>query len=738
MVNLWAAQSSLARSIDRLHFKLFKIHPDLQLHRVSHKCNHYSTAHFTMPRTKKKRGRFDEVRERKENKHSETAEDNAKRRKLNHDDSQEFNEQAQYFFEDTTADTNAIDTNAESTNDEVVFHGLLDDQEQSYYANVNTKIVANDFEDEDEKVAFVNAVYRESSAKEMKLASSQSCSRYLERLLKISNAEQLRDFLEAIMGGLTQLMQHRFGSHVCETLFLECAKHVTSSGDVEGEEGAKTVAGLLLQAAKMLQGHIGYMLTDKFASHTIRILLLVLSGESLDDTSSLALVASKRKEKVDAPAEGNLHTGRRQVPKLFKKAMADLMSASVASLDTTYLRALATHPTGNPVLQLLLQLELTNSDRGRNLDHNSLFNRLIEPDKLKEDSDGAKFISGITYDPTGSRLIEILVRHSPAKIFKKIYQSVWQEKMRSMAKNDIANYVAIKILDRIGKDELETTRKVILEDLALLIERKRFTLLKTLVERSVARELDLQPVADAFKTLDADSDVLDTLLYSPKALESDDTARADVHGSILAQAMLEADGTAPLIRDSLSALSVDGLLSKARDPVASRVVQLSLTSSITPLEYRKRMIPRFYGHLSTLAMDSVGSFTVDALWQATNGIHFMKERLARELADNEAQLRDSHTGRKVWRNWSMDLYTRRRSEWHAVAKGRDVAMEDGGMTAKTPLESARERKAHEKAGQLQTGAPQNGIEAVPQKTPIELARQRNAEEKKRRRMQAGT
>jgi nucleolar protein 9 len=684
-----------------------------------------------MPRTKKKRGKFEEKREKRRHDDTDRSHDNAKRRKLDNGNDFEANEngEEEYFFEDTAPGPPL--EGAEPDKSDITYYGLLTDEESTYYANVNAKVVANDFEDEDDRTAFIDAVYRESQGKEMKLASSQSSSRHLEQLLKISNAEQLKNFFAAILGGLVQLMQHRFGSHVCETLFIECGKHIDATGEELGKDGIPTMTGLFLQTAELLEGHVAYMLTDRFASHTIRVLLLVLSGEPLDEASSTAVFASKKREKGESSInQSQIHASkdpsaeRRKVPKSFSKAMSRITSAAVAGLDPTYLRSLGTHPTGNPVLQILLQLELSNSDRGRNLDKGSLFNRLIEPEQLSADSEGAKFISSLTYDPTGSRLIEIIVKYSPAKTFKKLYQAVWQEKIRSMARNDLANFVAIKVLERIGKDDLEVAREQILLDLQVLIERRRFKVLQTLVERSEARGLDLQPLVKSFKAVNqSNRSILLDILYpsstdskldtrgESKKAENKPTPKADTHGSLLAQSMIAVEATAPLILDCIAALPPTELVAYALDPAASRLIQAALTPSPTiPMSYRKLLVPKFTSHIKQLSTDSVGLYVVEALWPATDGAHFMKERIAKELADNQEDLRDSYFGRRVWRMWQMDVYIRSKAQWQALAKGMVGGEVDHGLVAGNGTQIAHERK----------------------KKPIELARERWAQEQARK------
>jgi nucleolar protein 9 len=422
------------------------------------------------------------------------------------------------------------------------------------------------------------------------------------------------------------------------------------------------------------------------------------------------MLASKRKENLGNAATPDIEAVTpRKVPKSFLKAMTKMTTATVASLDTNYIRALATHPTGNPVLQLLLRLELKHSDKGRALDDKSLYHRLVAPETLdKEDSEAAKFVSGLTFDPTGSRLVEVLVVESPGKVFKKLYKGIWKDRMPSMAKNETAGFVAIKIIERLGKDELLEVREAIMPELDLLLKRRRFSLIKILIERSMVRGLECRSIGKAFDKAAGDDPVyfLRRLLY-PKTTgqdaASEDGDKADMHGSLLAQTMLEVSDLNHVVNRAFSGMDTEQLLRLANDPVASRVVQMSLTTACAPMPFKKQVIPRLYAHVAELAITPVGSYLVDALWNATNGLHFMKERVANEMVSHESELRDSYSGRKVWRNWSMDLYTRRLGEWQALAKGISDTANAPEERKKTPIELARQRRAEEKARAAQQG-----------------------------------
>jgi nucleolar protein 9 len=180
-----------------------------------------------------------------------------------------------------------------------------------------------------------------------------------------------------------------------------------------------------------------------------------------------------------------------------------------------------------------------------------------------------------------------------------------------------------------------------------------------------------------------------------------------VHGSLLAQSMLQAEDTSNLIYDSLLALPVELLVLCAKDPTASHIIQLAVTCETSTVPIRRQLVPLFFGHMVELATDSAGSHLADALWDGTKGSHFMKERLAKELQENEAVLRESKYGRSVWKNWSMDLYQRRFYDWQAQAKGFDSADSAKDNTpSKSGIDLARARFAEKKASRFkQKGQP---------------------------------
>ena len=670
-----------------------------------------------MPREKQKRGRRSEDKtkkqEAKRRRTEGTEAPTAKRLRSSADKSQPGDDVYDHF--EANADYIALDGVdgggqgiVPSTSTDVPFYGLLDSDEQEYFSQASEVLELNQFHDAEERRLFIDSVYKEANGKELKIACSQSCSRLLEKLISRSDLGQIRKLFSKFIGQFLHLVQHRFASHCCETLFIHAAPYVNrkmpsqkrdkQSRDEEGEDDEPepdlSFAEMFISVVGELEGNWGYLLTERFASHTVRVLLLVLAGESVDLSSSDSVVASRRKERLGYDtAEGsyNALNQRREVPHEFESILRKVMKDIGNLLDDTYLRALATHPIGNPLLQVLLYLELQHFGKSNAKESNSITKKLFPDESFEERSSNATFARGLFYDPVGARLLEAIVRWAPAKLFKNLYKHVILGNINSFVRNVTASYVIVRVLERLGKDDLQNAVEQIIPMFPSLVERSRLIVPKALIERSVARGVDTKPLARAlessydfdpgrrlFQTLNIE-DSLTTSdeqqhqqkeQFSESKQASSEAKFRKVHGSLLAQTMLTAPGpVSDIIFTSLLAQSTQSLVSISKDPTTSHVIQQALTATTATPKFRRQFTVRFQGQLKDLALNVSGSHVVDALWPATKDIFFVKERMAQELAQSELALRDSFLGRAVWRNWCMDIYKRRRGEWNARAKG---------------------------------------------------------------------
>ncbi|SMQ55395.1 unnamed protein product [Zymoseptoria tritici ST99CH_3D7] len=622
--------------------------------------------------------------------------------------------------------------------EERVFFGMLDDDEQEYFKRADEMLELDQFSDPDERKLFLESVYREADGKELKIAHSQSCSRLMERLIRVSNASQLKNLFQKFSGNFIHMLSHRFASHCCETLFTYAAPLVSEELTTKKKDIKETdvndvyvsLENLFLHTLAELEGNLGFLLTDKYASHALRVLLLVLSGSPATNDSAKSILHSKRRE--GAPIAGTTKSteqatdNKRPVPKAFSTALEKLIHDSVAGLDTDKLRALATHPSANPTLQLLLTLELTHYGKQRAKDSKSIIRTLLPDDPFTSDCESAGFISGLVYDPVGAHLVERIIENAPAKLFKSLYNQFFKERLASHAKNETATYVVCRILGRLGYDDLLEAHEILLPIIPTLLERQWTSLTKTLIERCTVRDIDTQAIAAVFEQTFQKDDQFDVGQLLKLEVQKPDTVRDinkvnahangddafftrpsgpnKVHFNILAQSMLIVPGSlSALILDSMTTLEAATLLSMASDHVVTRTLQQAFTTKNASMIQRRKLIQRFYGNFGEMALDKSASHVVDCIWEGTHGLAFIRERIAEELAENEAMLRDSPCGRAVWKNWKMDMYKRKRPDWvrqsrlKASNEGFQAFSEIDAKESKTPLQIARERHAQAKA-----------------------------------------
>ena len=487
------------------------------------------------------------------------------------------------------------------------------------------------------------------------------------------------------------------------------------------EEGEVYVSmeNLFLYTLNELEGNLGYLMTDPFASHALRILLIVLSGKPLADANMTSLLQSKKKENISKTVKNSNPVeskgSSRIVPDSFLAALDKMISGTVTLLDTTYLRALACHPIGNPVLQLFLDLEFSRAGRQKAKEENSLFRKLLPDDPSQEGTDTVSFINHLLYDSVGSRLLEVIVRLAPGKTFKALYRGLFQDKLGTIAKNETASFVVIRILERLNKEDLHQAVEQLSPQFGLLVERQRTSVIKMLIERCKIRGVDTasislalgeaygqEPAERLSSMLRLNSVNTDGMAEDrKKQVENQDSGKA--HGSLLAQSMLEARGSLrDIVTEGLLAMDTPTLINLVKDRTGSRVLQGALTTSEQDLKFRRMLIPRFFGHLAELAADIIASHTIDSFWANTAGLTFIRERIAAELLINEALLRESIPGRAVWRNWKMDTYKTKKLQWISDAKEKENEHQG---TVKTGIELARERFAASTKG----GRPQGRL-----------------------------
>ncbi|EFX04094.1 rRNA processing protein [Grosmannia clavigera kw1407] len=713
------------------------------------------------------------------------------------------------------------------TGDPREFFGLLSEAEQEYFRRADELLELNEFDTPAERRVFLANVFREARGKELKLASSQSCSRLMERLMQLATTRQKKRLFGAFSTHFMTLVSHRFAGHCCEQLFLQSARAVGKEGTADDDEDEAEAEAAddnddgndkndtsmeqhFLLVLDELEPHVSALLTDRFGSHALRVLLVVLSGRPLDQLATRTMMRSRKKEVVTvageearkraAASDGDASTTNaiasssttasaaavRSVPPSFVAAVRKILADIVAALDPASLRVMATHPTGNPVLQLLLELEMgeekkTKKGKEAKEEDDTLLGRLLPgaPASLSDpQSPAAELIRTLVYDRIGSRLLETLVNNSPGRLFKALYASTFAAQVeaddadesskekdtstsfaRPMAvylRNDVACYPAIRVLERLGRDELVAviTQQILAAPtaasmsgrtaapaavVAQLVERQRFSVLRTLFVRCAARSVDQTVVRQLVEALrqavgaerhsdsaklitrlclgESDGDVDESeKLRGGDVRDEKKEAAAVAHGCLLVTAMQAIPGPpAQAVQKSLLALSSEQLAHLATATTASAAIVITAIAATNSDSHSRsqapvvkqlvaRLVPAYLqlatspsGHAVLVAIVQRPSRVADASAGASGGTpagafvahlelpFHLKEAFVSQLSTQEDTLRACWPGRVVWRAWRIDLWRSRRADWIRWSKAGEP---EGLQKSTAPLAAA--------------------------------------------------
>lgn len=146
-----------------------------------------------MPKEHKKRGRREEKKRKREEEEQATA---SKRQK-----SEDAEEEVKIIVDggDGVGPEEGYQEHAPRPWD-LPFYGLLGEDEQEYFKRADSMLELNQFANPEERNLFLANVYNEASGKELKIASSQSCSRLMERLILLSTSDQLKNLFQKFSG----------------------------------------------------------------------------------------------------------------------------------------------------------------------------------------------------------------------------------------------------------------------------------------------------------------------------------------------------------------------------------------------------------------------------------------------------------------------------------------------------------------------------------------------------------
>ncbi|KAK9768120.1 Nucleolar protein 9 [Basidiobolus ranarum] len=571
-------------------------------------------------------------------------------------------------------------------------YGRLDPDIQQYFKGVESKLENDGFENDEERDLFLENVYAEVDNKELQLTTDHSCSLILEKLFKISNEFQLRVFFSKLPGKFIECFVHRFASHVCQTLLCLAAgvmeqelkgEIVTKKEVKEGEEETPlpSMESMFLDMCKELQPHWNSLIADPYASHIIRVILIILSGEAQEsEGGGKTTVRSKKSVKYNEDHNSiasKALTKPRQVPPSFTVMLDEVTNLIITGMSDVVVRSLAVHAVASPVLQLLLVLQ-SKKDESLNDD---LIDKLLmgissKQDEVDDIGRRDNFVDTLIKDQVGSHLFEKILQVASASLFHLIYTTYFRGRLANLCQHPIANFVVQHLLTNAkNAGQLEVMMSEIVPDFTGFLRRGRSGVIRSAIDACVRLDCCykevMKGISKAFgaNTMDERKEFVN-LVIRMQSYEQYMREPVKFHpqGALMLQSLLLfPEEHNSLVMNSYLSQPLDVTYSWTLDPVGSRVIESFLTSPNVSLKAKRKIIRSFAGKYHEMAMDKYGSHMVDKCW-AVSDIE-LKEKIATELVLNEKVVASCFHGKFILRNCQIDQFKRKREEWVEKEKG---------------------------------------------------------------------
>lgn len=435
---------------------------------------------------------------------------------FNYEDNSNSNEDAGYSGRDEDAGN--------------AFFGLLDEQETEYFKQAESTLSVDAFGSPEERRGFVISVFEETKGKELKLVTSYVGSRLCERLVLLANDAQLVGLLNALAGNYAQLVKNKFASHVVETLLTRAASLIeremldpqflenleSTTADENGDSNttasvfghvqrATSIEQMLLNMIDEIKPVVTSLPEHPYASHFLRLLLLVLAGkpipaateaksslrsrrskdarkkiilsgtQTLDDTSKSSNAGNDTNKE-----EENTNNDERtyQVPRSFSPALDEILAALLKGLDTASAREMSIHAVSSPVVQLILGIECdriadsnpnpqkikiptytflsvlfpysTNRQKKLAKEHEDE-SKLDENEKAEAKKREESYVEYLLSDAIGSHLLEAVIDILPVKLTARLADRYMVGRIGKLVRRQQSgNYVVQALLKRMS------------------------------------------------------------------------------------------------------------------------------------------------------------------------------------------------------------------------------------------------------------------------------------------------
>lgn len=589
------------------------------------------------------------------------------------------------------------------------FFGLVDANERDYFKKAESTLNTDAFSSEEERKSFIKSVIEEIKGKELKLVTNQIFSKLMERLILSATDSDVKGIFKLFKGHFVPLAYHKYSSHVLETLLNRCATIIEKellqldTKEIDGEEneneskGNAVVMEYLFKL--MLEEYFPFMkemAEHLYSSHVLRILILVVSGRDSQLTNFSNTTLRSRKSKLARKMidikDNDEFSRDFETPPSFKEELSKIHHCIISNETMQHMRELAIHKIASPVIQILIQTE------GLIDKHRSVWHLIFLSDQDEADAKEGAFIEYLLSDPVGSHFFESIIKEKSTKVrnIERLFNLYIKDRILRLVKRTTTGvFVVQALLFKLRQQEVQFILDQIIPKLPNLIsfsENESLELTQNVIDASttkknyrrdeLVRQL-LQKCSPSFNTENLDrssSEILTNILLmnnfkismNPKHWFGTDERRR----SLFLEKLLQFDYNFVLCTwVNILSLPDDTFYAMCVHGVFSHVIESSLfvlpakeqeSKSINIL--RKKILNKFQSKVVDLSCNAYGSHLVDKLWDFTFLLNMYKDRIASLLMNDSEIIKENVYGKMVWKNWSMELFTRKKHDWRNLIR----------------------------------------------------------------------
>jgi len=651
--------------------------------------------------------------------------------------------------------------------------GELQEELKEYFVALSDKLAKDDFEDEEEREAFVSNVWKEGEGKEVALSLDSATSCAIDRLLLIGTPEQVFSFGDAIQGAVMRLLCSIYGSRVMQVLLVRLQ---LLSQDTGKSGCVNSVLAMIHKEIVDGKRPILELFFDPHATHVLRLFFCILTG--LDGASvvhrrkSAEKKKKKKKKKRAVAVKASLtvaemygrwsHTAT--YPDSFlsdaEPVFQDIVeSVQEAPADDKYEAMF--DPSASPTLQIFLQAVAKKGmlAETRLLEQLLGLTDLADIKTRKEEFE--RYSREILESSIASHVVEAAVAHATPTQYMVIYEHYFQTRLLSLVQHSLANHVVQAAIRHVPSreqflgifQELEgsipsffrTNRIGVVVELAG--GALRFKAYHKEISQHVAQAIlgHVPPPTQRKPFL-----VIQLLRGTVAHAGEEETAGTDdakegalaesvgekqfhVAGCALLQDLLKLEEPhSTLYANSLVNLDTATLVRMAQSPSASHVLDTWLMDGPCSIPLKQKLIRRMCPHVVELAKTRFGSRCVENMYKASSVK--VKGDIAAALSDETKQLEQNFFARMTLRNCRVLDYTRQQEEWRQKHEAGDnrrkmfqSILEDGNDKAEDRMDATEDA-----GGVGEQHEPEGGAGDADERT-ADAAGEDEAEARRRRR-----